>query len=501
VKTEQQPIEVMKFSAYENYVRYCHNQQAKIERTTHPILLFINNILHFETMMAAVPDGASCYICLDEGPDEEGKPLVRDCSCRGDTAGFAHLSCIVEYAEQKCKQVVDSDLTAFSTPWAKCNNCHQPFQNQVALDLSSAFVSLAEKAYNFLGNGKWDKVKVLSSLRCKIHLLLNLVCSDSPREDKGTLKVECEMLIKKLLSMVDQTKKDLKMSSWLHMPPTSDEYQYYKALCGTYEALGYQYLGEKTLMDHTEASYKRSITYYQKARAICNLFGFRDRAKLMDVDIAALKECLARCDGDGANVTVNASTLLQGAKYNYEYYLKTFGLNSEITLQSGLILVTELVQAHRGIEAERLSVKLAASSRRVHGPGHNCSMSLDEQVKECKSRYVIVMPDDKLFQALRYENDGEICVVTGPVKQPRQEDDERIFHVANNLIIPTKGCPVICHGLVSASHLNGELGEVRALSNNITGFQLGVHFEKTNLKPALVKPENLRISFELPSKE
>jgi len=89
----------------------------------------------------------------------------------------------------------------------------------------------------------------------------------------------------------------------------------------------------------------------------------------------------------------------------------------------------------------------------------------------------------------------------GPINQPRQEDDERIFHVANNLVIPAKGCPVICHGLVSAFHLNGELGEVRAVSNNITGFRLGVHFENRNLKPALVKPENLRISFELPSEE
>jgi hypothetical protein len=187
--------------------------------------------------------------------------------------------------------------------------------------------------------------------------------------------------------------------------------------------------------------------------------------------------------------------------YHYEYSLKTYGSTSDATLKSGSIYVTELVQAHRGIEAERLIVKSAAISQRVHGPGHNCSISLDKKVKECKSRYVIVMPDDKPFQALRYENDGENCVVTGPIKQPRQEDDERIFHVANNLVIPAKGCPVICHGLMSASHLNGELGEVRALSNNITGIRLGVHFEKTNLKSVSVKPENLRISFELPSKE
>ena len=92
--------------------------------------------------------------------------------------------------------------------------------------------------------------------------------------------------------------------------------------------------------------------------------------------------------------------------------------------------MTKLVQAHRGIKAERLIVKSAASSCRVHGPGHSCSISLDEKVKECKSCYVIVMPDDKPFQALSYKNDGEMCVVMGPIKQPRQEEDERIFHVA-----------------------------------------------------------------------
>jgi len=449
----------------------------------------------------AVPDGATCYICLDEGPDEEGKPLMRDCSCRGDTAGFAHQSCIVKYAEQKSEQAADSDKTGFSTPWETCNNCNQLFQNQVGLDLSSAFVSFAEKAYNFPGNGKWDKVKVMSAIRLKIKRLIDIVCSDSPREDEWTHKVECEMLIKKLLSMVDQTKKDLKMRGWLHMPPTSDEYQYYKLLCVDFEAFGYHSLGGIATLDQTEASDKRSLTYYQKARAIYNLLGFEDNAKLTDINIAMLKDRLAKSDGDDVNVAVNASTLLQGARHNYEFALKTFGSTSEATLQSGLWYVTELVQAHRGIKAERLIVKLAASSRRVHGPGHNCSTSLDEKVKECKSRYVFVMPDDKLFQALGYENDGEMCVITGPINQPRQEEDERIFHVANNLVIPAKGCPVICHGLVSASHLNGELGEVRALSRNITGFRLGVHFEKTNLKSALVKPEDLRISFELPNEE
>jgi E3 ubiquitin-protein ligase DOA10 len=61
--------------------------------------------------MATVPVGAACYFCLGEEADEEGKqPLVRDCSYRGGSAGFAHRSCLVKYAEQKCKQAGERAL-------------------------------------------------------------------------------------------------------------------------------------------------------------------------------------------------------------------------------------------------------------------------------------------------------------------------------------------------------------------------------------------------------
>ena len=51
--------------------------------------------------------------------------------------------------------------------------------------------------------------------------------------------VERESKIYDLLSMVDQTKKDLKMSGWVHMPKTSEEYLYYSMDCGNYEAFAH----------------------------------------------------------------------------------------------------------------------------------------------------------------------------------------------------------------------------------------------------------------------
>ena len=41
-----------------------------------------------------------CFICLDGSNDTDG-PLRRDCVCRGDDAGYAHLKCLVEYAKSE----------------------------------------------------------------------------------------------------------------------------------------------------------------------------------------------------------------------------------------------------------------------------------------------------------------------------------------------------------------------------------------------------------------
>ena len=49
-------------------------------------------------------DVPHCWICHEEDTNELGETLRRDCSCRGDS-GFAHLSCIVEYANHQTKHL------------------------------------------------------------------------------------------------------------------------------------------------------------------------------------------------------------------------------------------------------------------------------------------------------------------------------------------------------------------------------------------------------------
>jgi hypothetical protein len=208
--------------------------------------------------------------------------------------------------------------------------------------------------------------------------------------------MECEMIIKKLLSIVDRLKKDLNMDSWLHMPIISYEYQFYKMISEEYEARAYEYFGEMTGMENTVASLNTSIKYFDKARKIYNLLGLKDGTEVMKNNIAIARARLADCDRDSGNSKL---CLVEICRNNYEHQIKSFGLSSESAIRLGLDYVKELKKVHRSIEAERLVMKLAIDSRRVHGPEHNCTLSADEVLKDCKTRFVL-MPDGKLFQAM-----------------------------------------------------------------------------------------------------
>ena len=440
----------------------------------------------------AVPDGASCWICLEEGNDEAGNPLVRNCSCRGDSAGFVHLSCLIKYAEQKCRHSTNS--STFTAPWEICPNCNQHYQNDLALDMSNAFVSFAAAAYGHPGNSRDDKIRVMDSLRSKIDRYI-----DNMKE--LPLKGEIEMAIKKMLSMVDQTKKDLRMNGWVHEPQDSDKYQYYKTLCGDYEGYAYHNLGMVTSLDLTETSYKMSMTYYQKSRAIHNLLGITEDSDQAENNLAVVKSAYALESAAGIDVKLTM-TLLKAARGKYELCITSYGATSVTAIQSGVFYADKLKRAHRGIEAERLVMKITTDSRRVHGSAHNVTIRAHELLKACRERYVIVLADEnRRFLALRCESDGDMCVVTGPIANLRQEDEEREYRVASHLILPVCGCLVICCGLVSAFHLNGKLGDVRSFHNTASGLRLAVHFENKSQKSALVRPENLRIAFELPNEE
>ena len=68
----------------------------------------------------------------------------------GDDAGFlgfAHLSCLVTYADSKSRDLLDADEDDFHEPWRECPHCRQNYQRQVALDMANSLLSIIDKKY------------------------------------------------------------------------------------------------------------------------------------------------------------------------------------------------------------------------------------------------------------------------------------------------------------------------------------------------------------------
>ena len=70
------------------------------------------------------------------------EPLRRDCSCRG-LAGYAHLSCLAEYAmlnQNDWNDQSDQQYHKLRTFWTECHICKQPYQNELIMDMTTGFL-------------------------------------------------------------------------------------------------------------------------------------------------------------------------------------------------------------------------------------------------------------------------------------------------------------------------------------------------------------------------
>lgn len=65
------------------------------------------------------------------------------------------------------------------------------------------------------------------------------------------------------------------------------------------------------------------------------------------------------------------------------------------------------------------------------------TIDADKSLKHTRYAMLLLPEMNEMFQALLYDNDGQICVIQGPITQPRQVDNKRIHHTAHNFVIPT----------------------------------------------------------------
>lgn len=140
------------------------------------------------------PEGASCWICLEEGHDEKGHRLMRNCACRGEASGFAHASCVAKYLVQ------EDNKTGKRETKDNCKKCNQPYQGDMALAVAIARLDLLEA----------EGVEH-SSVRYLVEKMHVATCQDGVANPEEAIKIleECLTAVKSNRQLPDSDSKRL----------------------------------------------------------------------------------------------------------------------------------------------------------------------------------------------------------------------------------------------------------------------------------------------------
>jgi hypothetical protein len=88
-------------------------------------------------------------------------------------------------------------MNEFINPWLACPSCHQYYQNEIAIDIATEFVSFVQRQY------PRDTQRQVESLYVKLHALMHMFERLQPRQ-KRELGVTADVL----LSLIDRMKGD-----------------------------------------------------------------------------------------------------------------------------------------------------------------------------------------------------------------------------------------------------------------------------------------------------
>lgn len=266
------------------------------------------------------------------------------------------------------------------------------------------------------------------------------------------------------------------------------------------EALACQRLVSSFVQEGSDESMKLALRYHERCTSICKAEGFREIA--LDVESIIMESK----SSDKKDVRESEEELALKLKHYREKYqlvlegCEQSGHDDIYSINSGVDLADALLEASHGIEAERLLMKLAATSNRVHGPDHFITRKVEDHLGLLKVREVQAMDaqgESRRFQLLRYDEQGRKCVIQGPMESPRIIEKECTQTIATEDIhFIMYGTPFICHGLEgSFAHLNGKIGEARGVNEEFDSYE--VHFEDKDVEPCYIGPANVRVLFDL----
>jgi hypothetical protein len=286
-----------------------------------------------------------CYLCLGGDLDDDGQPLRRDCACRGTDAGFVHLACLTNYAATKSVQA--NEMHEFVNPWRECPGCHQYYQNELAVDIASEFVSFVRRQY------PRDTEKQVVSLYEKLSALNPIFKRLQPVQ-----KREVEVTANVLLSLIDRMKGDT-------FSPLPRHYSHF-------EAEAYNVHGHIALAEGTKEGARKSVNHFEKSLQAFEAIGDDDGIVNEKRNIA-----LAKSKYEVGN---NNEEVLKASQELYELRIAEDGDEHYYTIDAGIDYAINLRKANRRDEASELLTKLLVMSKQVFGPHHNITKRVESML-------------------------------------------------------------------------------------------------------------------------
>jgi hypothetical protein len=236
-------------------------------------------------------------------------------------------------------------MKEFVNPWRVCPGCHQSYQNELAVDIATKFVTFVKGQYPD------DTQSQVEALYLKLNALMDMFDRLQPVQ-----KREAGVTANVLISLIDRMKNDASL-----------QIRY-----SEFEANAHCFHGRIALDEGTEESARRAVVHYERKIELSKAIGNDDGIAAARSNIAFAKSMY---EGGSNEVVLKASQEL------YELRVTQSGENNEYTIDAGKIYALRLRNANRGEEARELLTKMLATSKQVFGSDHNITKSVESKKK------------------------------------------------------------------------------------------------------------------------
>ena len=395
--------------------------------------------------------------------------IRRDCSCRGDSAGYSHLSCIIEYATHKFEAYLE-DMEKIPCPWETCPTCLQDYTNDLAIDLAKEYVAFGEQ--------KYARSIPTVVLHAYVLLLESLTCKHSDRSPAQY--AEARKIANTIISKAKRVASTAARG---------------------YEAFAYEILGCMLYEQRRKEDLDELVGYLEKSLEIRNKIGDHERAMQLKETIAMAKAKLGSKD--------DAQAVLKHLEQIYECAVKKEGESSNSALMHSIEFAGELNRQNYGVKAEKLLNKSYEISLRTLGPDHFLTKRIDEEMDDvcirslalqseagnAKSSRALTVEEidggEPFYSLTRYDGSFYTLTVNGPFSRVDPNLERCRFRTTNDNVIFDLGTPVFSHDAASF----GQLGDIIAW--NLETQCYTIRWEDDTLDACEVHQSKIRVPFDV----